>query len=367
MKTSNKLIAAMSAVTGVLVIVTLVLMFTIGPWKKAEKKSEDMRSPRKTQETEVEDTDVSGEEPKEQSRGSALISGSEWVSPDKDPSEDPTDETPDMTSEDPTSETTEPTTDETTEESTEATTEETTEATNEETTAEPTPVPETSKETEETKAPSNSGGSYDLSGMVIVIDPGHQSHANSNEEQVAPWTDETKPCVSAGTTGVATGRPEYEVVLEIGLRMRDVLESMGATVIMTRTTNDVNITNIERAEVAVSNNADVFLRLHCDASDSSSARGIGVFVCSRGSLSDYVVTWGDWLGSCLSESTGSKYRGCDASTRYSGLNWACEVPSFLLEMGFMSNADDDYLLSDPDYQQKICNGVAAFCAKMKNR
>ena len=151
MKTSNKLIAAMSAVTGVLVIVTLVLMFTIGPWKKAEKKSEDMRSPRKTQETEVEDTDVSGEDPKEQSRGSALISGNEWVSPDKDPSEDPTDETPDMTSEDPTSETTEPTTDETTEESTEATTEETTEATTEETTAEPTPVPETSKETEETK------------------------------------------------------------------------------------------------------------------------------------------------------------------------------------------------------------------------
>lgn len=364
MSKSNKLIAAMSAVTGVLVIVTLVLMFTIGPWKKAEKNTEDMRSPRKTDASEVTDPEDSGKDSdgsKEQSRESAQISGGEWSSPDEDPSEDPTDETPEVTTEEPTSETTEPTTEETTE----STTEETTEATTEEPT--PTPVPETSEEPEDTKAPSNSGGSYDLSGMVIVIDPGHQSHANSNEEQVAPWTDETKPCVSAGTSGVATGRPEYEVVLEIGLRMRDVLESMGATVIMTRTTNDVNITNIERAEVAVSNNADVFLRLHCDASDSSSARGIGVFVCSRGSLADSVVTWGDWLGSCLSEATGSKYRGCDASTRYSGLNWACEVPSFLLEMGFMSNADDDYLLSDPDYQQKLCNGVAAFCAKMKNR
>ena len=33
----------------------------------------------------------------------------------------------------------------------------------------------------------------------------------------------------------------------------------------------------------------------------------------------------------------------------------------------MSNEDDDRLLSDPDYQQKICNGTAAFCYKMKNR
>lgn len=201
--------------------------------------------------------------------------------------------------------------------------------------------------------------------MVIVIDPGHQRHANSDTESVAPWSDERKTKVSAGTKGVSTGRPEYEVVLEIGLKMRDVLQGMGATVIMTRTSNDVDISNVERAQIAVDNNADVFLRLHCDAGDSSSSRGIGVFVCSRGELADSQVKWGNWLGNCLAEATGSKYRGCDASTRYSGLNWATSVPSFLLEMGFMTNSEDDKLLSDSDYQMKICQGVAAFCYKMK--
>ena len=174
-----------------------------------------------------------------------------------------------------------------------------------------------------------------------------------------------KPKVSGGTKGVATGRMEYEVVLEIGLRMRDLLESMGAQVIMTRETHDVNISNIERAMIAVNNHADVFLRLHCDAADSASARGIGVFVCSRGELADKQVRWGDMLGNAMGNATGSRYRGCNASTVYSGLNWATSVPSFLLEMGFMSNAEDDRLLSDPDYQQKICDGAADFCNQMK--
>ena len=353
MKNSKKLIAGMSVVTGLLLILTIVLMFTIGPWKKASTKTSDVRAPRKTSEKNTEDPDEDPDATDSQSQGEALISGSEWTASDEDPWDDP--------------ETTEPS--EITEETEEPTseTEDTTEESTEETTAEPTPEPETSSEPEPTREPGNSGGSYDLSGMVIVIDPGHQRHANSDQEPVAPWSDETKAKVSAGTSGVATGRPEYEVVLEIGLRMRDTLEAMGATVIMTRTSNDVDLSNIERANIAVENNADVFLRLHCDSSDNSSARGIGVFVCSRGDLADSQVKWGDWLGNCLADATGSNYRGCNASTTYSGLNWATSVPSFLLEMGFMSNEDDDWLLSDPDYQQKICNGVAAFCSKMKNR
>ena len=50
----------------------------------------------------------------------------------------------------------------------------------------------------------------------------------------------------------------------------------------------------------------------------------------------------------------------------SGINW-CTVPVTILEMGFMSNADDDQLLSDADYQNKLCMGCAAFCYKMKTR
>ncbi|MBN1891175.1 MAG: N-acetylmuramoyl-L-alanine amidase, partial [Clostridiales bacterium] len=65
-----------------------------------------------------------------------------------------------------------------------------------------------------------------------------------------------------------------------------------------------------------------------------------------------------------SEATGANYRGHDASSRYSGLNWATDIPSFLLEMGYMTNREEDLLLSDPDYQLKICAGIADFVSRM---
>lgn len=339
MKLGKNGVKILAAVTAVLVVSLVTLLVILAPWKKDSESKRDRKVSKRTS-ARVETT----EEPTEESEEETSASHSEYV----------------PTTEEMTSETTE---------ETEATTEETTEMTTE-TTAETTETTTAAPTTEATTAPKKEpvpGAAYDLSGMVIVIDPGHQAHANSGTEPVAPWSDEQKAKVSAGTSGVSTGRPEYEVVLEIGLMLRDYLESMGATVIMTRTTNDVDISNIERANIAVENNADVFLRLHCDASDSSSARGIGVFVCSRGEYADSQEKWGNWLGNCLEESTGSHYRGCDASTRYSGLNWCTSVPSFLLEMGFMTNSEEDQLLSDPAYQQQICSGIAAFCYKMKSR
>lgn len=212
--------------------------------------------------------------------------------------------------------------------------------------------------------PKTDGKAPDLTGYVVVLDPGHQLHANSEQESLGPDMSGTKDKCSAGTSGVSTGRPEYKVNLEIGLKMRDYLESLGCTVYMTRTTNDVDISNIDRAKIALSHSPDVYIRLHCDGSTNSASRGIGVFVADTGKYSDSLSKWGDLLGEALSSATGAKYRGCNASSVYSGLNWAASIPSFLLEMGFMSNATDDKLLSDPDYQQKICEGAAVFVSQM---
>jgi len=208
------------------------------------------------------------------------------------------------------------------------------------------------------------GSAPDLTGYVVVLDPGHQLHANSDQESLGPDLSETKDKCSSGTSGVSTGRPEYEVNLEIALRMQDYLQSLGCEVYLTRSVNDIDISNIDRANIALSYSPDVYIRLHCDGSTNSSSRGVGVFVADSGKYAGSLSDWGDMLGRCYSDATGAKYRGCNAGSTYSGLNWAADIPSFLLEMGFMSNSTDDELLSDPDYQQNICSGVADFVSQM---
>ena len=64
--------------------------------------------------------------------------------------------------------------------------------------------------------------------------------------------------------------------------------------------------------------------------------------------------------------SGAKNAGCHTSVRYASLNWS-SVPSVLLEMGYLSNSDEDRLLASADYQdllaQAICEGLVACFAK----
>lgn len=205
-----------------------------------------------------------------------------------------------------------------------------------------------------------------LAGKVVVLDPGHQRSPNYDTEPISPGSTTLKAKCSAGTAGVETRRAEYVVNLEISLMLRALLESQGCTVYLTRSTHDVNISNIERAQFAVEKKADVFIRLHCNGSADSSAAGVRTYVGETGIFKDRLPEWGRLLSSCQSATTGAKNLGVDVSSRYTGLNWAAEVPAFLLEMGFMSNAAEDKLLSSADYQARICEGIANFIRQMPN-
>ena len=117
-----------------------------------------------------------------------------------------------------------------------------------------------------------------LTGVKIGIDPGHQAHGNSAQEAVAPGSSETKAKVSSGTYGRFTGVPEYEVNLDISLQLRDALEALGCEVYMTRETNDVDISNQERAIMMNELGVDLVLRIHCNGSTNKSAQGIGLYI-----------------------------------------------------------------------------------------
>ena len=109
---------------------------------------------------------------------------------------------------------------------------------------------------------------------TIVIDPGHQTKGDTSKEPIGPGATETKYKVTTGATGTYTKQKESELVLKVSLKLEEELKKQGYKVIMTRTTNNVNISNSERAKIANDANADAFIRIHADSYDNSSVNGI---------------------------------------------------------------------------------------------
>jgi N-acetylmuramoyl-L-alanine amidase len=209
-----------------------------------------------------------------------------------------------------------------------------------------------------------------LAGKVIVIDPGHQAKANTKGEPIGPGASETKPKVAGGTRGVVSKVPESKVVLDIGLQLRDALVTQGATVIMTREVQKIDISNSARAKIANEAHADLFLRLHCDGGGSASIHGISMLVPKKNKWTAPIVkssaSAGKTIQKALIKATGAKDNGVVPRSDLSGFNW-CEVPSVLVEMGFMTNKAEDKKLNDPVYQQKLVTGLTTGCVNWLTR
>jgi N-acetylmuramoyl-L-alanine amidase len=202
----------------------------------------------------------------------------------------------------------------------------------------------------------------DTSGFVVVVDPGHQRTGDPAKEPIGPGSSTLKAKAVSGTSGVVTGLRESELVLAVGLRLRDALQARGVKVIMTRTTHDVNISNIERTELANQAGADLYIRVHADGAANSTANGIHVLYPA------VIQGWTDDIAAPskraaelaqaeLIKATGAADRGIDARSDMVGFNWS-DVPVIIPEIGFMTNPDEDRRLSDPAYQAKIALALA---------
>ena len=204
---------------------------------------------------------------------------------------------------------------------------------------------------------------YVLAGKTICIDAGHQQYQNDEMEPVAPNSHDTKPKVAKGATGIESGTPEYEINLSIAKKLQSILQQHNAHVVMIRTENDVNISNVERAQIGNDTNADIVVRIHCDSSDNQNAHGISVLVPASTYISDVHMlenstAAGRYIGAALAQSTGAKHNGVVPRSDLSGFNWST-VPVVLAECGFLSNPAEDRLLNTDAYQQKIAEGLYA--------
>lgn len=201
-----------------------------------------------------------------------------------------------------------------------------------------------------------------FNGHVVAIDAGHQAKANAEKEPIGPNSETMKAKMPEGAVGAATGVEEYELTLTVAQKLETRLKQLGYKVVMIRNGHDVNLSNAERSEIANESDADIFIRLHANSMDNSSVYG-ALAMCMteynpyNSELHSQSYNLSKKIIDNICALTGTKNRGVQKVDNSSAINW-CEIPVSVVEMGFLTNPDEDRWLQDEDYQGKIVTGIA---------
>ena len=197
----------------------------------------------------------------------------------------------------------------------------------------------------------------------IVIDPGHDSMANSDTEPIGPGSKTRKIKDGGGTRGAVTRTPEHVVTLQISKRLRTALTARGYCVTMTRDrATGRSMGNVARARIANRAKAALFVRVHADGSTNRSQHGSSMLypALRRGWTDDVLPeskTAARLLQRALVRRLGSRDNGIVERSDLTGFNWA-DVPVVLAEIGYMTNPAEDRRLNDARHQKRAAIGIA---------
>lgn len=178
--------------------------------------------------------------------------------------------------------------------------------------------------------------SYNLNDRVIMIDPGH-----GGEQPGA---------------GSGTGVYERDVTYKIALELKTLFEKQGATVLFSRD-DSKSVPEIEERRLnTYALNPDMFISIHCDASDSKSMKGSSVY---------YYKNYSGPLAFSISKTLPAAVKnvmGYDMSNRgahfYPFLVTRVEnCPSVLVECGFITNTDDFNIINSTKGRKAIAMGI----------
>ena len=199
------------------------------------------------------------------------------------------------------------------------------------------------------------------SNITIVIDPGHSSTGTSGNEPVSPNSSTTKLKDGLGATGSYTNIPEHKTNMSVALLVKKELASRGYNVILTKQDVAESKSNIERAEVGNKNNADLVVRIHADSAENSSISGASMHVPANNEYTSsfYKISksYGTTILNTYVDEVGIKNRGVIERNDLTGFNWS-KVPVVLIEMGFLSNKEDDNFVSNTENHPKIAKAIS---------
>ena len=177
-----------------------------------------------------------------------------------------------------------------------------------------------------------------LQGITVLVDAGHGGS-------------------DGGAVGKGTGVLEKELNLKVALALRDELEDSGAQVIMTRD-HDMEYSRNKRAdltarlELAQSGKADLLVSIHMNEYRTRSESGPQVFYRSGQEQSRLLA--GAIQAAMIQELNPAKKRSAMPGDYFI---LSLNIPSVLVECGFLSNAAEEKLLLTADYQRRIAKAI----------
>ncbi len=194
-----------------------------------------------------------------------------------------------------------------------------------------------------------------LKGKTIVIDPGHGSIKTEGGT------------IDNGNVGI-DGVLEKDLNLPMSQYLQAYLVKAGATVVMTRTADKGYMSLADRAAYANSNNADILISVHCNRSNDAKVKGSLVYYSksyyNNGKLTEYAANAAEVqkrlkLANAVQNSllldTGANNAGIKHDS-LAVLNRTI-APSIYAEPGYMSNAEEEKLLTSYSYQILCAQGM----------
>ena len=146
---------------------------------------------------------------------------------------------------------------------------------------------------------------------------------------------------------------EKEITLEVAKKTKTILEESDYKVGMTRDT-DRYIELGDRAKFANERKAKVFVSIHCNSSEDYSGKGIETYYTEQKGLEDEILA--GMIQESLIEETDANDRGIK------GANYTVivrsDMPAVLVEVGFLTDAEENDLLQNEEYQRKLAKGIA---------